>query len=204
MKARVKVALKLNNLTPSGKVVRSQSIKDSMYNSGNFPSAVMPISYSILQNTINDLQNAIVAADNGTTNDTEIMHEMERNLVSTFNFIKSFVEMKANATANPAAIITSAGMQVSVSGGSNAVTDLSLDAIGNGSLEIRIPRLADEKAFVFETSTDNVTWTEATATTLTKTEIKSLTPGNTVYVRYYAISKTGKGAYSSVKSAIIL
>ena len=204
MKTRVKIALKLTSLSPAGKVIKAQSIKDAMYNSGSFPAAGMPMPYGTIQNYIDDLQNAVVAADNGTTTDTSIMHEKESVLVSCFNFLKFYVEMKANATVNPGSFIAAAGMQVAVNGGQNAVSDLTLDALGNGTLQIRIPRLANEKAFVFETSTDNITWAEATSTTLTKTELKSLTPGTTVYVRYYAITKTGKGAYSAAKNAIIV
>jgi hypothetical protein len=204
MKTRVRVAMKLNSLSAQGKTVKAQSIKDAMQSSGNFPAASMPVAYGALQTLITNLHNAVVAADNGTTTDTSFMHEQERILISAFNFIKAFVEMEANNATDPATIITSAGMLVAVNGGQNGVTELTLDAIGSGSLQIRIPRLTDEKAFVFESSTDGTTWLEAITTTLTKTELKSLTPGSTVYIRYYSISKTGKSVYSSIKNTIVV
>ena len=204
MKTRVRVAMKLTSLSAQGKTIKAQSIKDAMQSSGNFPATSMPVSYGALQTLITNLHNAVVAADNGTTTDTSYMHEQERILISAFNFIKAYVEMEANNATDPATIITSAGMQVAVNGGQNAVNELTLDAIGGGTLQIRIPRLTDEKAFVFESSTDGTSWTEAIVTTLTKTELKSLAPGSTVYIRYYAISKTGKSVYSTVKNAIII
>jgi hypothetical protein len=158
MKTRVRVAMKLNSLSAEGKVVKAQSIKDAMQGSGNFAASSMPISYPTLQTLITNLHASVVAADNGTTTDTSHMHEQERILISAFNFIKAYVEMVANNAIDPTTVISSAGMQVAINGGPNAVTELTLDALGNGTLQVRIPRLTDEKAFVFESSTDGTTW----------------------------------------------
>lgn len=204
MKTRVRVAMKLNSLSAEGKVIKSQSIKDAMQSSGNFAASTMPISYPALQTLITNLHGAVVAADNGTTTDTSHMHEQERILISAFNFIKAYVEMVANNNVDPTTIIISAGMQVAINGGQNAVTELTLDATGNGTLQVRVPRLSDEKAFVFESSTDGTTWLEFASSTITKAELKQQTPGALIYVRYLAISKTGKSAYSNIKNAIVV
>ena len=201
----IKAVLGLTNLSPADKVTLSQSIKDSMQSSGNFPASSMPISYPTLQSCITNLHQAVVAAANGTPTDTAFMHEQERLLVSSFNFIKAHVEYMANINnTNASSIITSAGMQIASSGGKNAVTDLTLEAIGNGKLQIRVPRQTNEKAFVFESSTDGVTWVEFASNSLTKITLPNQTPGSTVFIRFSAISKTGKSAYSQAKSAIIL
>jgi hypothetical protein len=42
------------------------------------------------------------------------------------------------------------------------------------------------------------------ASSLSKVTLANQTPGATIFVRYLAISKNGKGAYSQAKSAIIL
>ena len=200
-----KAFLGLSTLTPSDKVVKAQNIKDSMQSSGNFLASSMPITYVILQSLITNLHNAIVAATNGTPADTAYMHEQERMLVVAFNLIKAHVEMVANASGtNAASVITSAGMQVAASGGANAITELSVTAIGNGKVQIRVPRQTGEKAFIFESSADSNTWVEFASSTETKVTLSNQTPGSTVYIRYYAISKTGKSAYSQVKSAIAL
>lgn len=200
---RFRVAMKLNGLPTHGKIVKAQSILDSMQSSINFPAAGMPIPYPGIQTTIDNFQNAVVAAENGTTADTSFMHEQERLLVGAFNYLKAHVEMVANNSADPATVIISAGMQVAVAGGLSGVSDLTLDAMGNGTVQIRVPRLQDEKAFVFETSADGITWAEATSSSLTKTSIKNLTPGSTLYVRYCAIGKAGKGTVSQSKTVIV-
>ena len=199
----IKVFLGLSTLTPSDKVVKAQNIKDSMQSSGNFLASNMPITYLILQSLITNLHNAIVAATNGTPADTAYMHEQERMLVVAFNLIKAHVEMVANASgSNATSIITSAGMQVAAFGGTNAITELSLTALGNGKVQIRVPRQTGEKAFIFESSADGITWVEFASSTETKVTLSNQTPGSTVYIRYYAINKTGKSAYSQSKSVI--
>jgi hypothetical protein len=201
----LKAILGLSKLSPADKVIKAQNIKDSMQSSGNFLASNMPITYLILQTLITDLHNAIIAAANGTPTDTAYMHEQERMLVNAFNLIKSHVEMVANNnSANAASIITSAGMQVATLGGSNAVSELTLEALGNGKIKIRIPRQTGEKAFIFESSTDNITWTEVLFSSTTTVTLSNQTPVTTIYIRYSAISKTGKGASSQSKSVVVL
>ncbi len=201
----LKAILGLSKLSPADKVIKAQNIKDSMQSSGNFLASNMPITYLILQTLITDLHNAIIAAANGTPTDTAYMHEQERMLVNAFNLIKSHVEMVANNnSANAASIITSAGMQVATLGGSNAVSELTLEALGNGKIKIRVPRQTGEKAFIFESSTDNITWTEVLFSSNTTITLSSQIPVSTIYIRYSAISKTGKGASSQSKSVVVL
>ncbi len=201
----LKAILGLSKLSPADKVIKSQNIKDSMQSSGNFLASNMPITYLILQTLITDLHNAIIAAANGTPTDTAYMHEQERMLVNAFNLIKSHVEMVANNnSANAVSIITSAGMQVATLGGSNAVSELTLEALSNGKIKIRIPRQTGEKAFIFESSTDNITWVEVLFTSNTTITLSNQTPVTTVYIRYSAIGKTGKGAVSQAKSVVVL
>ena len=111
----------------------------------------------------------------------------------------------ANASIDPATIIISAGMQVATTGGANAVSELTLDALGSGKLQVRVPRQLNEKAFVYEYSTDGgTTWLDLIASSLSKVTLTNQTPGTTIFIRYLAISKTGKSAYSQSKSAIIV
>ena len=152
-----------------------------------------------------NLHQANIVAINGTPTDTAYMHEQEHILVSAFNFLKSHVEYVANTnSANSISIITSAGMQVANTGGKSPVSELTLEAIGNGKLQIQVPRQAGEKAFVFERSTDGIAWVEVASNSLTKITLSNQALGSTVYIRFVAISKTGKGAYSQPKNAIIV
>lgn len=205
MKTIFKIFLGLSNLSPEGKVLKAQNIKDNMQACGYFPAGGMPISYPSIQTIITNLHTAAVTASNGTTADTSHMHEQDRILVSAFNFLKAHVEFVANNSADPATVITAAGMQVATTGGGNGVTELTLDAVGNGKLQVRVPRQTSEKAFLFEYSNDGgTTWNELTSSSLTKVTLANQTPGATIFVRYCAISKTGKSTFSQAKSAIVL
>ena|SRR3989344_5983994 len=103
---------------------------------------------------------------------------------------------------DPATVIISAGLQVASQGGSNGVTELTLSA--DGKLTIRVPRGKNEKAFVYETSSDGATFSKAASSSLTKITINNLIAASTIYVRYYAISKIGESAVSQAKSVIVL
>lgn len=201
----LKAILGLSKLSPADKVIKAQSIKDSMQSSGNFLASNMPITYLILQTLITNLHNAVIAATNGTPTDTAYMHEQERMLINAFNLIKSHVEMVANNNSvNAASIITSAGMQVAKLGGSNAVSELTLEALGNGKIKIRVPRQTGEKAFIFESSSDNSTWAEVLFSSNTTLTLSNQTLFSTLYIRYSAISKDGKGSTSQSKSVVVL
>ena len=204
MNTIVKAVLGLSTLSAADKVIKGQSIKDGMQNSGNFPASGMPITYPSIQSIITNLHTAVVTASAGNVSDTNNMHEQERILVSAFNLLKAHVEFVANNSTDPATIITSTGMQVATTGGNNSVSELTLDAIGNGSLQVRVPRQTNEKAFAFEYSTNGTTWQEFTSSSLTKVTLPNQVLGSTVYVRYSPISKNGKGAYSQIKNAIIV
>ncbi len=201
----IKAVLGLNNLSPADKVTKGQSIKDNMQVSGKFPAAGMPITYPNFQSFITNLHNSIIAAANGTPTDTAIMHENERLLVSALNFIKSHVEYVANSnSATATSTITSAGMQVASYVGQSGVTELTLEALGTGKIKIRIPRQTGEKAFIFESSTDNITWIDVLFSSATSVILSNQTPVTTVYIRYSAINKTGKTASSQSKSVVVL
>ena len=200
-----KSVLGFSSLSINDKVTKAQNIKDSMQSSGYFPASSMPIMYPALQTLITNLHNASVVASNGTAADTVYMHEQERVLLSAFNFLKAHIELVANNTTTPSAIITAAGLQVAVNGGNNGITELTLNALGNGQLQVRVPRQASEKAFTYEYSTDGgTTWLELITSSLSKVSLTNQTPSATIYVRYLSISKTGKSAYSQVKSIIVL
>jgi hypothetical protein len=205
MSNKLKAVLGLSILTPEAKVTRAQGIKDDMQASGNFPNAQMPVTYTVIQSLIDNLHNAIIATNAGTVTSTSDMHEQERMLITAFNLVKAHVEYVANLTTDAGTVITSAGMQVlQIGGGGNGVSELTLDAMGNGSVMVRVPRGTGEKAFVYEMSADNVSFTKVTSSSLVKITISGRTPGSTLYVRYYSISNNGEGATSQVKSVIVV
>ncbi|MCD6066304.1 MAG: hypothetical protein K0S33_1130 [Bacteroidetes bacterium] len=131
---------------------------------------------------IDNLHNAILTTNSGVAGSTSDMHGKERMLVTAFNLIKAHVEYVANQNPDAETYITSAGMQVMQSGGASPVSELTLDAPGNGVVIVRVPRGIGEKAFVYEMSTDNTGFTKVTSSTLAKITISAQQPGSTLYV----------------------
>ena len=89
-------------------------------------------------------------------------------------------------------------MQAATTGGTNGVSELTIDTLGNGV--VHVPRQSGEKEFVYEYSNNDAnTWNNLTSLNLTKLSLANQTPSATIYVRYYGISKTGKSTYSQAK-----
>lgn len=198
-----RAALGLSSLNPDAKVTRADVIITSMQASGNFPANSMPITYAVLGTLKTNLHTAIVATGNGTPGSTSHMHEQERLLQSALNFIRAYVEQVANAAADPKTIIESAGMSVVVSPGSSPVTELTVTAIGNGEIQVSVPRNNGESAFVYQFSTDGINWQEFAMSKLATVVLSNQTPATTLYFRFAAIGKT-KGTFSQAKSVIVL
>lgn len=201
MKTKSKAVLGIAKMTPEAKVVTTQNIINAMQASGNFPDANMPINYATLQALNTSLHNAIVAANNGNPTATSQMHEEERKLTMAFNLIKMHVEIVSNNAADPDTMILSSGMGLSNNSGLTAVTELTLEAAGNGVVQIRVPRATAEKAFHYQyaTAADPNTWLDICFSTLSKIQLPNQTPGSIVYVRYASITKDGMGAFSASK-----
>ncbi|MCD6067061.1 MAG: hypothetical protein K0S33_1887 [Bacteroidetes bacterium] len=204
MSNKAKAVLGLSLLTPEAKVTRAQGIKNDMMASTLYPDAQLPVGYVSMQTLIDNLHHAIVATNSGTAANTSDMHEKERMLVTAFNLIKAHVEYVANQNINAETYITSAGMQVMQNGGGSPVSELTLDAPGNGVVIIRVPRGTGEKAFVYEMSTDNTSFTKVTSSTLAKITISGQQAGSTLYVRFYPISNEGEGPLSQAKSIMVV
>jgi hypothetical protein len=203
MKIIYKAALGFSNLNPDAKVTRAEVIITAMQASGNFPATTMPISYVVLGNLKNSLHTAIVAAANGVPGSTSHMHEQERILVSAFNLVRAFVEQVANNNADPKTVIESAGMSIFNSSGNTPVTELTLTAKGNGVVQINVPRNSGEAAFVYQYSSDAVTWTEFAMSKLATVELQNQNPASIINIRFAPIAKI-KGPFSQAKSVIVL
>lgn len=166
----------------------------------------MPLSYPSLQSLITNFHNATVQADQGSSTDVSDMHEQERMLVMAFNLIKAHVEMTANTFTNADAIILSAGMTVSAENGQGPITDLTLEASGQGTVLIRVPKHTGERSYWFQFSLpdDPNNWQTIGYSSLSKYSFGSQTPGTMINVRYAPISNSGLGAFSASKQVMVV
>ena len=205
MNTKLKAALKMSTLSPDGKVTTGQNIINSMQAAANyFPPASMPLPFSSMTTCINNLHNAIIATGSGSAGSISNMHEKERVVLSIFNVVRAYVEMQANNTTDPQTVIEAAGMVAVKNTGGSSVSELTVTALGNGELQVAVPRNTGESAFVYQYSSDGgTTWQEFECSKLATVTLKNQTPASTLQFRFAAIGKT-KGAYSQVKSAIVL
>lgn len=206
MNKKSKAVIGMSSLTPETKVTRAQNIVDTMQSSGNFPNAKLPMPYAGIQLLITNLHNSILTASSGSPSDVNIMHENEKVLVMALNMLKAHVEFVSNAQLNADAFILSSGMGLAANSGQNAVTDLTLEAIGAGTIVMRVPRHTGEQAFYFEYALDTApsTWLVAGYSSLTKFTFKNQIPATKLWVRYAAISKTGMGVFSDAKQVVVV
>jgi hypothetical protein len=205
MTTKLKVALNMSSQTPDGKVTLGQNIINSIVAAPTyFPVAGLPMPVASVNAALNNLHTAIITAGSGAQGSASNMHEKERIVVSIFNVIKAYVEMTANNTVDPKTVIEAAGMTPAKTGGNNPVTTLTVVALGNGVIQVTVPRNTGEKAFIYYYSDDGGNnWNEFECSYLTSVQLKNQTPASTLQFKYIPISKT-KGAYSEVKNAIVL
>jgi hypothetical protein len=205
MNTKLKAALKMSTLSPDGKVTTGQNIINSMVAAVNyFPPAGLPLPFASMTSCIINLHNAILATGSGSAGSISNMHEKERIVLSIFNVVRAYVEMIANNTTDPQTVIEAAGMVATKGGGGSGVTELTILALGNGILQISVPRQSGEAAFIYQYSSDNeITWQEFEFSKLATIQLKNQLPASTLFFRYTPIGKT-KGAVSQTKSAIVL
>jgi len=205
MNTKFKAVLKLGTQTPDGKVTLCQNITNNIVaNPTYFPTASLPLPVTSMTSCVNNLHNAILATASGAAGSISNMHEKERILTSVFNVVRAYVEMQANNTTDPQTVIQAAGMIASKSSGGASVSELTIAALGNGVLQISVPRQTGESAFIYYYSSDNGnTWQEFECSKYATVQLKNQTPASTLQFKYVAIGKT-KGAFSQTKSAIVL
>lgn len=205
MVTKLKAALKMSTLNPDGKVTLGQNIINSIVATPTyFPTASLLLPLASATAAINNLHNAILATASGTAGSISNMHEKERIVVSVFNVYRAYVEMQANNTTDAKTVIEAAGMIAVKNAGGVYVSDLTLTALGNGEVQVSVPRGTGESAFIYQYSSDGgTTWQDVECSKLATILHKNQTPASTLLYRFAAIGKT-KGAFSQPKSVIVL
>ena len=205
MTTKLKAALNMSKLSPDGKVTTGQNIINSIVASPTyFPTTSLPLPMASATAAITNLHNAILATASGSQGSISNMHEKERIVLSVFNVIRAYVEMQANNTTDPQTVIEAAGMTVNKGGGGSPVTELTIVPLGNGILQVSVPRNTGDKAFMYYYSNDGGnTWLEFECSSLATIQLKNQTPASTLQFKFAPIGKT-KGGYSQVKTAIVL
>lgn len=205
MNTKLKAALKMSTQSPDGKVTTGQNIITSMMAAPTyFAPSTLPLPFASMTACITNLHNAILATGSGSAGSISNMHEKERIVTSIFNVVRAYVEMVANNTTDPQTVIEAAGMFAVKANGGSSVSELTITALGNGVLQVSVPRNTGESSFIYQYSTDGgTTWLEFECSKLATVQLTNQTPASTLFFRYAAIGKT-KGGFSQTKSAIVL
>ena len=205
MNAKFKAALRMSALTPEGKVTKAETIVSFIQRNTNyFPTANLPIPLASVSTAITTLHTALLAVGTGTPGALSNMHEKDRIVVSFFNLLRAYVEMVANNTPDPKTVIEAAGMEVQKTGGQTLVSELTLTALGNGIMQVSVPRNVGEVSFIYQYSTDSgTTWLELAYSKLATVSLSGQIPATVLHFRFAPVSKV-KGAFSQAKSAIVL
>ena len=195
----------MSTLTPDGKVNKAQTLVSFMQAASNyFPANSLPIPLATITTSSNNLHNAIYTASNGVAGGVSNMHDKEKILLSQCNLLRAYVEMVAHASLDPKTVIEAAGMQAVSNSGYPVVSELTVTALGNGAMQVSVPRNVGEVAFVYHYSTDGgTTWLELECSKLATVTLKAQTLATVLHFRYAPIGKT-KGAFSQAKSGIVL
>ena len=204
MTIKLKAALKISTLTPDALVTKTKNMVALIVASPYFTSTAWPIPLASVDVAIDDLHTSIIAIPSNAAGAVSYMHEKKRVVIALFNVLRPIVELTANNTVDPKTVIESAGMEAVTLIGGTIVTELTLTALGNGIIEVQVPRKAGQKAFVYEYSTDaGITWQAFEHSKLQTVQLKNQTPASTLYFRFAPIGKS-LGGYSQVKKVIVL
>ncbi|MCC6370948.1 MAG: hypothetical protein IT236_08090 [Bacteroidia bacterium] len=204
MNNKFRAAHNLSALTPDGKVNKAMDLVAKIKASTFINVTKLPLNIADVETAIKNLDTAIASATSGGAGAVSHMHEMERVLVSVFNLLKAYIVLEANNMSDPKSAIESTGLSAVSGGGTTAVSELSLSALGNGIIGLSVPRGKGEAAFVYQYSVDaGTTWLMLELSKLAYVELKGQTPGNTLTFRYAPIGKVA-GAFSQPKSIMVI
>ena len=204
MTIKLKAALKISTLTPDALVTKTKNMLALIVASPYFASITWPIPLPSVNTAIDDLHSSIIATATNAAGAVSYMHEKQRIVIALFNVLRPIVELTANNTIDPKTVIEAVGMVAVEHNGNTHITELTLTALGNGVIEVHVPRKAGQKAFVYEYSTDaGITWQAFGHSKLQSMQLKNQTPASTLYFRFAPIGNF-LGAYSDVKKVIVL
>lgn len=207
-----KVKLNLKDKSDSGLGTFTQQHITAMTGNPNFttPLPAAPAVATALTNHNTALANfntAQQAAKQATTVKDTARLALEAVLAARGNY----VELTANQTADPAAVIESAGFNVrgtiTPPTPPPPVINLNLTAGDDaGELDLQWDPVPKAKSYDIETSPEPMTptsWTAKPSATKSRTTISGLTSGARVWVRVRAVSAGGTGAWSDPATKIV-
>jgi len=187
---RVKLALNLRGLDPSGTEVYGNSIYMSMNGNVNYPNAVNYVSQ--LNSGVTDLHSAITAAVPSKINIKSKLVHVEKIL----HAIAAHVELECGDDEVKA---LSSGFSLKQASLSGPKVFNAEQGMLSGSVKLESPFADTRAAYVWEMIADPINtnvWQQFKITNTTSTGVAGLTPGNKYWFRVKAIVSDMEQLYS--------
>lgn len=109
-----------------------------------------------------------------------------------------------NNPASSEAIIMSSGFDVKKGAERIKAPFEALNGSVSGSVVLRAKSAGRRASYEWEMSKDNLNWAELPSTLQSKTEVKGLSPGSTMYFRFRAVLTKGESSWSQSVSIVIV
>ncbi len=187
---RIKLALNLGGLDPSGTEVYGNSIYMAMNGNVNYPNAINYVTQ--LNSGINDLHTAITASVPNSSNTKSKVMYIEKVL----NALKAHVELECN---DDEAKAVSSGFALRQTSSTSPKVFNALQGQLSGSVTLESPYAGTHAAYIWEIIADPINvnvWQQLKVTNTTGTGTAGLTPGNKYWFRVKAVIRDEEQAYS--------
>jgi hypothetical protein len=196
------VALKLPLPVPQ-LIKVAQAIIAALTNNPHIPSPNPPL--ATLTSALNTLVTTETATKTRAAGTVPARNLARTNLLSLLHATKANVQQVADANPEQAeAIITSAGMAVRKTAVRTRAPLTVKPGAVSGTMQLAAKAAAPRASYEWEWSGDGgKTWTAASPTLQSKTEIAGLPVGTIVQFRFRAITKTGAGDWSQTIAVLV-
>ena len=210
--AKIKVRLNLDSRSDSDLLTFAQGHVAAMTGNANFTTplpatADFATALTAYQTALGNFTTAQAAAKQATTDKDTARAALETLLTGRGNY----VELTANAAADPSSVIESAGFSVRAAAAApqmpDPVANLSITAGDNaGELDLQWDPANGAKSYEVQTSPEPMTatsWVSQSSVTKSKAAITGLTSGVKMWARVRGVGPGGTGAWSDVATKIV-
>jgi len=150
---------------------------------------------------------AISTARGGGTAATKVLKAARKKVVADLGHVRDRVQQVAETKATPAdaaAVIVGAGLSVKKRTKRNKPPVRAVQGPTSGSAWLELLRVAKIATYFWVFSLDQKTWTNVPETMKAKLLLTGLTPGQTYYFKFRALTRQGQSVTSDPRAELVL
>jgi hypothetical protein len=182
--------------------VVAQRVHDGMNNNALFPNPSIPMTQ-----LANDIAAYLASLSGNSKLSTATKKSLKRNLVLDLKHLRDDAQTvveRQTSRADALKVAESAGMTLKKPSGPRNKPELAVKFSGlSGIVELDAKAVAPSTTYYWQFSLDGRTWTSVPETMKHVTVISGLTPGQTYYFRFRALTRKGMRDWSQVVSLIV-